>query len=231
MDNYYALFYEKLGNDFPKPEYNVFKKALTGYFSLKAESKIRNNLLTIIDFSLSSNQKRMWILDVPGIKITHHSLVSHGRNSGGEFARTFSNTLSSNQSSLGFYLTDRVYYGENGFSLFLDGLEGGINDKSRKRTIVMHSAEYVSKDYIRRYGRLGRSLGCPAIPVKNHREIITALSGGSCLFIYYPDPEYFEKTLMLSHENALAGVLAFLDEFPEHQNLIAGILFIKGIAS
>ena len=158
----------------------------------------------------------MWILDVAGMKIVHQSLVSHGRNSGEEFARTFSNTLSSNQSSLGFFLTDRVYYGVNGFSLFLDGLERDINDKARERTIVMHSADYVSRDYIRRYGRLGRSLGCPAIPVKDHREIIKSLSGHSCMFIYYPDPEYFEKSFMLNYENALAGVMVFLDEFPGH---------------
>ena len=209
MDNYCEWFYKKLGNEIPKPAYDVFKKALTGYFNLKAESKIGNNLLTIIDFSLSSSKERMWIIDMVRMKITHRSLVSHGRNSGGEFAKTFSNRIASNQSSLGFYLTGGVYYGKNGFSLYLDGLEKGINDKARERTIVMHSADYVSKEFIRRYGRLGRSLGCPAIPVKNHREIIRSLSGRSCMFIYYPSPDYFGKSLMLNYENAFIPHMPF----------------------
>ncbi|MBW6500012.1 MAG: murein L,D-transpeptidase catalytic domain family protein, partial [Bacteroidales bacterium] len=108
---YFTWFYKTLNCDVPKPEYEVFTRAITGFFNLKAGNKIKNNLLTIIDFSLSSNTERMWIVDMNRIKVVHHSLVAHGRNSGDEFATSFSNKPSSFQSSLGFYLTDEIYYG------------------------------------------------------------------------------------------------------------------------
>jgi hypothetical protein len=212
IDNYYTSFYRALGSDTPKPEYEVFSKALTGFFNLKAANKIRNNLLTIIDFSISSNMERMWIIDMNKLKVVHHSLVAHGRKSGDEFPRYFSNKPSSNQSSLGFYLTDDIYYGAHGMSLSLDGVEPDVNDKARERAIVIHGADYVSKDFISNYGRLGRSLGCPSIPMENHEEIISILSGRSCIYIYYPDEKYFNASHMYSMDKVLAGMYAFLSE-------------------
>lgn len=214
MNNYYSWLYGMLGNEVSKPEYEVFKQALTGFFNLKGENKVSKNLLTIIDFSLSSNLERMWVLDINKMEVVHRSLVAHGRNSGDEFARYFSNKPSSYQSSLGFYLTDNIYHGKHGLSLYLEGLEPGINDKARERAIVMHSADYVSEDFIRNYGRLGRSLGCPSIPLENHKEIIEKLSGRSCLYIHYPDAEYLQTSHLLNPESALTAIVMHLNKFP-----------------
>lgn len=212
INSYFSEFYEALGEETPKPGIEVFKNALTGYFNLKADNKIENNLLTIIDFSLSSKQERMWIVDMYKMKIIHFTLVAHGRNSGEEFARSFSNKPSSYQSSLGFYLTDEIYHGRHGMSLYLDGIERELNDRARERTIVMHSADYVSKDFIRNNGRLGRSFGCPAIPIENHEKVIKLLSGKSCIYIHYPDEEYFNKSSMFTLEPAKEGIAEYLTE-------------------
>jgi hypothetical protein len=212
IDRYFSEFYEALGDETPKPEIEVFKNALTGFFNLKAENKVENNLLTIIDFSISSKQERMWVVDMLKMEVVHFSLVAHGRNSGEEFAGSFSNKPSSYQSSLGFYLTDKIYHGRHGMSLYLDGIEPGINDKARERTIVMHSADYVSKDFIRWNGRLGRSFGCPAIPIDNHEKVIKLLSGKSCIYIHYPDEEYFSKSSMFTLESAKEGIAEYLTE-------------------
>lgn len=212
--DYISLFYQKLGNECPKPNYVVFSKAITGFFTIKAQNKIKNNLLTIIDFSLSSNKKRMWIIDVNDMKVIHHNLVSHGQKSGLLYAESFSNTPSSHQSSLGFYLTGDIYYGKHGMSMYLEGLEAGINDKARERAIVMHSADYVSSDFIKQYGRLGRSHGCPAIPKEGHQKTLSLLSGNSCLYIYHNDTGYHQKTNLLAQDKAIAGMLNFMKEAP-----------------
>jgi len=224
IDNYLGAFYRALKSDVPKPEYEVFNKALTGFFNLKADNRVSKNLLTIIDFSLSSNLERMWIVDVNRMKVIHYSLVAHGRNSGEEFARQFSNIASSWQSSLGFYLTDGIYWGKHGMSLYLDGVEPGVNDKARARTIVMHSADYVSKEYIRNFGRLGRSFGCPSIPLENHKEIITMISGRSCLYIHYPDKEYHAGSRMMKSETAMSGLVRYLNENPDISERLPGLL-------
>jgi hypothetical protein len=212
FDKYYNWFYITLSCDVPKPEYEVFRRALTGFFNLKAQNKIRNNVLTIIDFSLSSNRERMWIVDMNTMKVTYYSLVAHGRNSGDEYARHFSNKPSSNQSSLGFFLTDEIYYGNHGMSLYLDGVEPDVNDNARERAIVMHGANYVSKDFIDQNGRLGRSFGCPSIPMEDHEKVINTLSGGSCIYIHYPDENYFNNSQMFTPEKVLAGMYSLLGE-------------------
>jgi len=211
LEEHLASLYDHLRGSAVLPGYDAFSRAVTGYFNLKASGKINNELLTIIDFSLSSNSKRMWIIYMPEMKLVHTSLVSHGRNSGEEFARQFSNIPSSHKSSLGFYITGDIYYGRHGKSLYLDGVEYGINNNARFRTIVMHSAEYVSNDYIRIYGRLGRSFGCPAIPVDGHQRIIRMLSGRSCLYIHYPDNEYLSKSDMFEPSAAMYE-MAYLTE-------------------
>jgi hypothetical protein len=214
MDSFYSSFYMALSSDVSKPDYEVFKKALTGFFNLKAGNNIKNNLLTIIDFSLSSNQERMWILDMNKMQVVHFNLVAHGRSSGEEFASHFSNTPSSNQSSIGFYLTDGIYYGKHGMSLYLDGVEPDVNDNARARAIVMHGADYVSRDFIRNNGRLGRSFGCPSIPLEDHEKIISMLSGRSCIYIHYPDDKYQSNSRMFNTETALAGIYLYLSETP-----------------
>lgn len=212
LDNYCSLFFNDLRSDYQKPDFDVFKKALTGFFNLKAGNNLMKNYLTIIDFSLSSKLDRMWIIDMDKMEVVHHCLVAHGRNSGEEFASHFSNAPSSCKSSLGFYLTGETYIGKHGLSLYLDGVEPGINDKARERTIVMHAADYVSRDFIRDFGRLGRSFGCPSIPSEDHERIINMLSGRSCLYIYYPDNEYQACSKMFNAESAIEGMQHFLSE-------------------
>jgi hypothetical protein len=196
-----------------KPDYEVFKKALTGFLNLKADNNIKKNILTIIDFSLSSTLYRMWIIDMNKLEVIHTSLVAHGKNSGEEFASHFSNSPSSYQSSLGFYITGGTYIGKHGISLILDGVEPGINDNARERAIVMHGADYVSRAFIQDYGRLGRSFGCPSIPLEDHEKIINLLSGRSCIYIHYPDKNYLTMSRMFANEATLKGMHSFLIEW------------------
>ncbi len=212
FDNFSRSFFDLLHSDVAKPDYEVFRRALMGFFNLKAENNIEKNLLTIIDYTISSKIERMWIVDLNSMKIIHRCLVAHGRNSGEEFASRFSNTPASHESSLGFYITGGVYTGGNGLSLLLEGIEPGINDNARKREIVMHGADYVSTEFISRYGRLGRSFGCPSIPLGDHERIIRLLAGRSCMYIHYPDPEYEKKSEMLTSRTALRGIYFFLSE-------------------
>jgi hypothetical protein len=220
-ESFYSFFYTALKSDVPKPDYEVFTTALTGFFNLKAGGLIRSNILTVIDFSISSCLERMWIIDMKKMEVVHVSLVAHGRNSGEEYASHFSNAPSSNKSSIGFYLTDGIYYGRHGVSLYLNGVESGVNDKARERAIVMHGADYVSRDYIKNYGRLGRSYGCPSFPLKDHEEIIKLLSEGSCMFIYYPDDKYRSSSSVLTSGAALAGINNFLEEVPAIHDYLA----------
>jgi hypothetical protein len=215
IDSYCTTSYSLLRSEASKPDYEVFKKALIGFFNLKAGNNIEKNILTIIDFSISSRLDRMWVIDMNKMEVVHVSLVAHGRNSGEEFASNFSNSPSSYQSSLGFYLTGGTYIGKHGLSLCLDGVEPGINDKARERAIVMHGADYVSNDFIRQYGRLGRSYGCPSIPMEDHEKIINMLSGRSCIYIHFPDDKYQSSSRMFTMEIALDGMYSFLNFHPE----------------
>lgn len=168
------------------PSLESFEIAYKGYENLKSQNKLENNILTIIDFSLSSNEKRLWIIDMISNEVLFHTLVSHGRNSGEEFATNFSNKSESYKSSLGFYLTAEIYNGKHGSSLKLDGIEKGINDNARDRAIVIHGADYVSENFAKNNGRLGRSLGCPALPNELTSKIISKIKNKSVLFIYHP---------------------------------------------
>ena len=174
------------------PSKEVLQKAIAGFVRLKSEGSVREdkNLLTIIDFSKSSNSKRLWIIDLDSRKVVHNTYVAHGRNSGNEFAKNFSNTPNSYSSSLGFYITAETYFGKHGLSLRLDGVEKNINHNARKRAIVMHGADYVSTDFIEKNGRLGRSYGCPSVPMEEHQTIIETIKEGSVMFIYAPDKNY-----------------------------------------
>lgn len=173
-------------NKFALPQLESFSKALTGFYQLKAKGLIDKNVLTLIDFTLSSNTKRLWVIDLTTNTVIFHSLVAHGRNTGEEFAKNFSNQPESYKSSLGFYATGEVYNGKHGMSLKLDGLEKGINNNARERAVVIHGADYVSESFIHGNKRLGRSLGCPALPVEMNQKIINAIKNKSCLFIYFP---------------------------------------------
>lgn len=168
------------------PQAVSFKKALEGFYKLKATGAVKRDILTLVDFSISSNKKRMWIIDLKTNTILYNSLVAHGRNTGEEFANAFSNKEQSYKSSLGFYTTGEVYNGKHGMSLKLDGLEKGVNDNARNRAVVIHGADYVSESFIKNHSRLGRSQGCPAIPVEMTKTIINTIKNKSLLYIYHP---------------------------------------------
>ncbi|RRA94645.1 murein L,D-transpeptidase catalytic domain family protein [Paenimyroides viscosum] len=172
---------------FDKPEMESFKAAFKGYYKLKEEGKLNKDLLTIIDFTKSSTERRMWVIDMKSNEILYQTVVSHGRNSGKEYATDFSNTRESYKSSLGFYTTAETYFGKHGLSLRLDGLEPGINSNARERDIVIHAADYANERMGKNQGYLGRSLGCPALPNDVAHDIINLIKNESCLFIYHAD--------------------------------------------
>ncbi len=177
----------------------VFSLALKGFSKLQAQNKLsKDSILAIVDFSRSSKVKRLFVLDLKSQSLIFHSLVSHGRNSGEEFAQYFSNLPNSHKSSLGFYITKSTYNGNNGYSLKLEGVEKGFNDLAEKRAIVVHGAPYAEDPFVCRNTYLGRSFGCPAVPMSIHKKIIESIKGGNCLFIYYPDQQYLKTSDILN---------------------------------
>jgi hypothetical protein len=198
---YYENTGAKLYNDLSSPEIsrNAFLLAYTGYCRLKAADKLKkDSLLTIIDYSKPSDCERMFVIDLKNRKLLEHTLVAHGRESGIVVAKNFSNQIHSNQSSLGFFITNCTYSGKHGYSLRIDGVEPEINDNAIKRAIVIHAANYVSREFISQYGRLGRSFGCPALPVESCNRIIDLIKGASCIFVYAPEEEYLESSKLLN---------------------------------
>ncbi|MEG0948178.1 MAG: murein L,D-transpeptidase catalytic domain family protein [Bacteroidales bacterium] len=173
--------------------FQAFNNAINGYNQIQSHKK---EILTLIDFSKPSTEERLYVFDLRHKKLLFKSHVAHGRNSGANFANSFSNKNGSNKSSLGFYLTAETYQGKNGYSLKLDGLEKNINDNARQRAIVIHGAAYANPD-ITKTGRLGRSLGCPALPQKLNKPIIDTIKDGSVLFIYAPDDNYTKSSSFL----------------------------------
>src|SRR5690606_31677873 len=179
-DVYEAIHLQQAGLALP-----VFEKALTGFVNLKSNNHLNSNkeILTVVDFTKSSTEKRMWIIDLKNNKILLNTYVAHGRGSGDDMATTFSNISESHQSSLGFYVTNETYQGKHGLSLRLDGHDKGVNHLARNRAIVIHGASYVSEDFIAKHGRLGRSHGCPAVPTELNKTVIELIKNNTCLFI------------------------------------------------
>jgi hypothetical protein len=190
--------YDELGLDSAGLSLNAFTTALKGYHRLLDKGLLdKSGLLTIIDFSQPSSNKRLYVLDLNLGKILFHTYVAHGRKSGKEYATSFSNRNHSNKSSLGFYITQSTYTGADGYALRLMGLDRGFNDKAFARGVVLHGSWYVGEQYISSNGLLGRSLGCPAVPMEEHEQIIDAIKEGSCLFMYYPDKNYLHHSTVL----------------------------------
>ncbi len=191
-----TIFYNNLETN--ELSFEVFKFAYKGYIQLEKDKVLDNSkYLTVIDFSKSSKEQRLFIIDTENQQLIHKSLVAHGRNSGLEFAKKFSNKVNSHQSSLGFYKTAETYSGKHGFSLRLDGLEYS-NNNARKRAIVIHAADYADKKFVERQGRLGRSYGCPSLPKEGYFTVIEKIKKGSCLFIYYPKKTYLAKSKLVN---------------------------------
>lgn len=192
----------------------AMKYALSGYAALNEQGKIlKKDLITIVDFSKPSTEERLFVIDLKTKKILAKSLVAHGKNSGVLMAEKFSNAAESYTSSLGFYIASETYNGKHGYSLKLDGMETGFNDKARERGVVVHAADYVSKAFIQATGRLGRSQGCPALPPDQYQQIISMIKGGSCFFIYHPDKQYLTHSPVLKSysDDCLAEVITSLN--------------------
>ena len=171
---------------------HAFDCAMKGFSFMKNVGELGNkNIISIIDFSKPSSQKRLFVIDLTNCKVLFNTYVAHGAQSGKEYANQFSNVPESNKSSLGFYETQGTYMGGNGYSLRLQGVEKGINDNANKRDIVIHGADYVDESFIRSQGYIGRSWGCPALPQRLHKAIIDVIKNGTCLYIFSPDRNYF----------------------------------------
>lgn len=163
-----------------KISYQAFEQAMDGFEKIKKQKQI----LTLIDFSKPSTDERFYVIDIQKKKILYQSVVAHGKNSGENYTTSFSNTPGSNQSSLGFFLTEKSYQGKNGLSLVLQGLEQGINDNAKKRAIVIHGANYANPQLAKTTGRLGRSWGCPALPHELNQSVIETIKEGSVIYAY-----------------------------------------------
>lgn len=203
----FSVLYEQMNLDSLGLSEEAFNYGLQGYMDLVSAGAVnKDNILTIVDFSLPSSKKRLFIIDVVTGKLLFNTFVSHGRNSGQEMATQFSNDLNSFKSSLGFYVTGNTYSGEHGYSLRLEGKEAGINDNAYDRSIVMHAANYVNEKVIKVKGFLGRSLGCPAVPPSLHKAIINTIKGGSCLFMYSPNKSYITNSKLLNQSVAQQSI-------------------------
>ncbi len=197
--NKYASLYDSLHLGIAGLSKDAFTNAITGYTYLLSQGKIKNDgVLSIVDFSLPSSVKRLFVIDLKNYVMLFNTYVSHGRNSGKAVASEFSNDRNSFKSSLGFYVTSGTYKGKHGYSLKLEGEEQGINDNALNRGIVMHCAQYVTENFIKRQGYIGRSEGCPAVPPTMYKPIIEKIKDGSCLFMYSPDKFYMSHSAILN---------------------------------
>ncbi len=176
-----------------------------GYTAVKAYLCAHKNygydpkrLLTIIDYSMPSTAKRMWIIDIANEKVLYNLLVAHGRNSGANYATKFSDIPQSKQSSIGVFVTENTYYGHDGYAMRLKGLDKGFNDAAYNRDVVIHGAKYVSEDFIKKYGRLGRSWGCPALSETYIKPVINLIKEGTLVVSYYPDSQWIKQSTFLN---------------------------------
>jgi hypothetical protein len=191
--------YDELGLKDLSLSREAWHRAMLGYLSMQVEGMIHNSdVLSIVDFSLPSTAKRLFVIDMQTGRLLFNTFVAHGRNSGTVMATRFSNRTNSYMSSLGFYLTGDPFIGSHGYSLQLQGMEPGWNDRASARRIIMHSADYVSEEHIATSGYLGRSEGCPAIPESLNAPIIDEIKGGSCLFLYAQNKRYAKRPVPFS---------------------------------
>jgi hypothetical protein len=189
-------------------ERDVFFSAFKGLQYFKNKGQVRkSNLLTICDYSQSSNNKRLYVIDVLAGRLLFNTYVSHGKNSGEEYATSFSNFNNSNKSSLGFMITAETYTGKAGLSMRFDGMEQGVNDRVRSRDIVFHGSRFVNETVMFDRGMIGKSLGCPAVPYGLHTKIINAIKGGSCFYIHSPDEMYARTSKVLNAHFDIAPVV------------------------
>lgn len=192
MEIYDSLHLEEIGLS-----RSVFRLAVKGMEKLYKAGKLKENVISIVDFSQPSTNKRLYVINLDNYELLYNTWVAHGMKSGKTMAQVFSNKPSSNKSSLGFYVTGEAYQGSNGYSLKLQGVEKGINDYAYRRAIVLHGADYVSEEWIASQGYIGRSKGCPAVPLEVCQPMIDQIKGGTCLFIYHPTSTYRTRSPLL----------------------------------
>ena len=209
--NFTESFYDCVKEE--RISYNALQYGLRGYHYLRKSAKLKKKrYLTIVDFSLPSNKERLFIIDIELNKVIHRSLVSHGMETGRLEAMEFSNEHNSHKSSLGFYITGRVYKGKHDESIKLYGLERNFNDNAYNRGVVVHRADYATESFLKSNNNvLGRSLGCPAVPFEDYTSLVNIIRDGSCFFIYSPNKEYLRKSKIVNSQKAY-------DNFLEHYN-------------
>ena len=176
---------------------NALELAVKGYLQLQQTGLLTKPLLSIVDLSQSSRDKRFYLLDIEHKKLLENTYVAHGRNSGEDVATDFSNDMGSEKSSLGFYVTKEIYRGKHGMSLKIEGLEQGFNDNAENRSIVVHGANYVNAGRVQS-NFMGRSQGCPALPTTDYKKIINEIKNGSALFIYSQNANYLNNSQVLN---------------------------------
>lgn len=210
FENYALSVYHEI--DDTSLSYEAFLQGLTGYWNLEKRGELpRKDILTVVDFSKPSNEERLYIIDLCKNKIIHRSLCAHGVNSGGLYARNFSNEENSHQSSLGFYVTTTTYTGKYDLALRIDGMEHS-NSHASSRGVVIHAAKYATYEFLDQNGcTLGRSYGCPALPFENFDQVVEWIKGGTCFFIYYPSRSYQRHSKYLNRRNYLEDFV----EMPE----------------
>jgi hypothetical protein len=183
-------------------DYRVFRFAVIGYINMRNDGLLSDKkIIAVIDYTVSANKERFFVIDLDSKRVLYHTLVAHGKNTGNKFAKYFSNIPKTQKSSLGFYITAETYFGKHGYSLRLDGIDSSYNDNARGRQIIIHGAHYVSSAWAEKYGRIGRSWGCPALPEQDAKEIIDTIKNGCCLFVYYDDKEYLKSSEYLNVDN------------------------------
>ena len=203
------LLYNSLAHAAPELNPQVLKSALSAMHCAVNSGARKARHLAVIDYSQPSTARRLWIFDLNKRTLVLRDLVAHGQKSGENFATQFSNRMGSFQSSLGLFRTQESYEGSHGYSLRMDGLEPGFNDLARDRDIVIHAADYVSPLWSQRQGRIGRSLGCPAVRPQVARQVIDRLKDGQFMFSWYPDPGWLKRSAYLNCQpQQVASILA-----------------------
>ena len=206
-----TLLIDTLSREAPALDRAVLGKALAA-MQCAVNSGVRSSKrLAVIDYSLPSSTPRLWIFDLTERKLLLEELVAHGQNSGENYASSFSNVVGSYQSSLGLFRTQESYFGRHGYSLRMDGLEPGINDRARERAIVIHQADYVDPGWIERQGRIGRSQGCPAVRPEVVEQVVDSLKNGQFLFAFYPDQAWLADSAYVNCQpSRVASILTVL---------------------
>ncbi len=203
FDSYIEELYQLCNLEDYQLPFKTFKLGMIGFVNLNSQDELENEkVLSIVDYDKPSTEKRFYVIDLEEKRVKHHTIMAHGKKTGWDMATKFSNTPNSHQSSLGFYKTAETYMGKYGYSLRLDGLERGFNCKARDRAIVMHGADYVSQDFIKQHGRLGRSWGCLSLTRMDSKPVIDVIREGSCIYVHRNDRDYLGRSKVLNEKVA-----------------------------